>query len=455
MNRKYIKGFTLVELLTVVAILGMLFLFVTPKLSSLIKNGGKTEKEILEVKVIDAAKEYADENVNFYNSFVNIGDENYVNLQDLIDKGLVDKEDVEKLDEFSRIKGVLDENDSIKFTIEYTNLNGELSGYTLASTYFNSLCNNASGCTDSTETNGLVKTNGTEIRYRGENPNNYVTFNDEVAGWRIIGIFDGRVKLIRNDSLGNFSWDTAPRTISSENDDGYFSFGLSDGPLGANGFELNQWGESGTYKGADLMRELNGDYLNTSLTENQYWFNGDDDEKTGVFNKDNVLKSTAQSLIGNATWYLGGGTIAYKSTTEEEYNAERSNNTCNESGFIGCKQYPSNDDKVVRTTTWTGKVGLMYPSDYAYASGKIGCLIDVDCYNLNWMPSGWTITPNPSGYDTVFSILEDPSGPLGYNFVKFDSYALQPVMVHPSVYLVSDVKVKGDGTISNPFVFAK
>ena len=131
MNRKYIKGFTLVELLTVVAILGMLFLFVTPKLSSLIKNGGKTEKEILEVKVIDAAKEYADENVNFYNSFVNIGDENYVNLQDLIDKGLVDKEDVEKLDEFSRIKGVLDENDSIKFTIEYTNLNGELSGYTL------------------------------------------------------------------------------------------------------------------------------------------------------------------------------------------------------------------------------------------------------------------------------------------------------------------------------------
>ena len=45
----------------------------------------------------------------------------------------------------------------------------------------------------------------TDYRYIGSSPNNYITFNDEV--WRIIGVFDGRIKIIRQDSLGNMSRD--------------------------------------------------------------------------------------------------------------------------------------------------------------------------------------------------------------------------------------------------------
>ena len=37
------------------------------------------------------------------------------------------------------------------------------------------------------------------IRYVGENPNNYVQFNNEL--WRIIGIFDNKLKIIRNDAI--------------------------------------------------------------------------------------------------------------------------------------------------------------------------------------------------------------------------------------------------------------
>ena len=37
------------------------------------------------------------------------------------------------------------------------------------------------------------------IRYIGENPNNYVQFNNEL--WRIIGIFDNKLKIIRNDAI--------------------------------------------------------------------------------------------------------------------------------------------------------------------------------------------------------------------------------------------------------------
>ena len=45
----------------------------------------------------------------------------------------------------------------------------------------------------------------TDYRYIGSSPNNYITFNNET--WRIIGVFDGRIKIIRQDSLGNMSRD--------------------------------------------------------------------------------------------------------------------------------------------------------------------------------------------------------------------------------------------------------
>ena len=39
--------------------------------------------------------------------------------------------------------------------------------------------------------------------YKGTNPNNYISFNGERAGWRIISIeSDGKVKIIRNNSIG-------------------------------------------------------------------------------------------------------------------------------------------------------------------------------------------------------------------------------------------------------------
>ena len=49
-----------------------------------------------------------------------------------------------------------------------------------------------------------------ECRYffTGANPNNYITFNDEKAGWRIISIeCDNTIKIIKNTSIGNIAWD--------------------------------------------------------------------------------------------------------------------------------------------------------------------------------------------------------------------------------------------------------
>lgn len=59
-----------------------------------------------------------------------------------------------------------------------------------------------------------------DYRYIGSIPNNYIQFNDEV--WRIIGVFpvEGengekveRVKIIREESIGNISWDTSKKSV--------------------------------------------------------------------------------------------------------------------------------------------------------------------------------------------------------------------------------------------------
>ena len=49
------------------------------------------------------------------------------------------------------------------------------------------------------------------IRYYGSNPNNYVSFNNEL--WRIIGVFGNNVKLVRKDILWSLSWDSSESSI--------------------------------------------------------------------------------------------------------------------------------------------------------------------------------------------------------------------------------------------------
>ncbi len=43
-------------------------------------------------------------------------------------------------------------------------------------------------------------------RFNGSNPNNYIKFNNET--YRIIGVIDGKVKLIKNDSIINVAFDS-------------------------------------------------------------------------------------------------------------------------------------------------------------------------------------------------------------------------------------------------------
>ena len=116
------KGFTLMELLAVVVILGITFLFIMPSVTSIMGLGERIEIELIEERVLSAAKEYVNNyDSTFYNSFYKEGDTNYVYKSDLINAGLIDKNEISKLNTFAGVKGELLKNDKIRYTVEYIN----------------------------------------------------------------------------------------------------------------------------------------------------------------------------------------------------------------------------------------------------------------------------------------------------------------------------------------------
>ena len=177
-------------------------------------------------------------------------------------------------------------------------------------------------------------TSDNNLRYVGANPCNYVTFNGEKAGWRIIGILNTpegqRMKLIRTNSLGNYSWDNKASGTGSS----------------TSKFGSNDWTDS-------TLKEVlnNGAYYNRTSGTCPYGQNG---ATTSCDFTSNGLTEAAKNQIDTITWKLGG-TASYTSSSNglasHWYTYER-----------GTTVYTG------RPTEWPGKVGLMYPSDYGYAT---------------------------------------------------------------------------------------
>ena len=114
------KGFTLIELLSVIIILGVIFIFIFPKLSSLISKGKKVNIDIIENKLVESTKEYAGKyNPRLIRKLVNEGDNYVVSGKRLVDSGLVEQDDIDSIENFSRMKCILDENEEVKCEIMY------------------------------------------------------------------------------------------------------------------------------------------------------------------------------------------------------------------------------------------------------------------------------------------------------------------------------------------------
>ena len=280
--------------------------------------------------------------------------------------------------------------------------------------------------------------------------------------WRIIGVMkdvdDGtgnkkdRVKIIRSISIGDYSWDTSESSING-------------------GLGVNEWSQ------ADLMKLLNPGYESETVGGSLYWnnksgtcYNGSENSTTSCDFTSTGIKVKLKNMIGNAVWNTGSnGTNDYTSSsnglTKHFYTYERSTNT----GKI-CTSGDYCTDTVSRTTTWTGKIGLMYPSDYGYAtSGGSGadratCLNKElsnwsdssvsDCKNNDWLFDNssyhqCTLAPHahPSQAHRTFSVL--------FNSSISSAAACNGFSVRPVVYLLPSVGVQsGDGSSGNPFILS-
>ena len=279
----------------------------------------------------------------------------------------------------------------------------------------------------------------TDYRYIGADPNNYVKFNDEL--WRIIGVFDTddgtgkvekRLKIIRNESIGDYSWDNKDTTTGAEN-----NYGKNEWTDARLNYLLNPGHESETNGGSLYWNRKSGTC-----------YKGQNNSTTSCDFTSTGLTDTAKSMIGDAKWYLGGSSTYNDVTPPMFYTRER-----------GTTVYSGH------STSWIGKVGLMYPSDYGYATSggsstnRNSCLAKElynwdssgysDCKNNDWMYNGniwqWTMSPRAGYSSDVFGV-----GSTGYvgDYIAYFAGAGRPV-----VYLKSTIKViSGSGTTSSPYI---
>ena len=255
------------------------------------------------------------------------------------------------------------------------------------------------------------------IRYIGANPNNYVYFNcndysnqsdSTCEKWRIIGVF-------KNMTKEDGSKEDLVKIIRDD----------SLGNIAWNSSNVNDWST------ASLQTTLNGTYYNGTYA-------------TGAFKNDST-----RNAIESVVWNLGGSSTYNDVTASMFYERER-----------GTTVYSG------RPTTWTGKIALMYPSDYGYATAggtttnRDYCLAkelynwdgsDVsDCKNNDYLFKSayiqWTLAPYSSSSDYAFYVL--PKGCV-YSFSGVHSTA----GVRPAAYLKSSISITdvGIGTAESPF----
>ena len=254
------------------------------------------------------------------------------------------------------------------------------------------------------------------IRYIGANPNNYVYFNcsdysnqsdSTCEKWRIIGVF-------KNMNKEDGSKEDLVKIIRDD----------SLGNISWASNFANDWST------ATLQTTLNGEYYNGTYA-------------TGALKND-----TTRNAIESVVWNLGGSSTYNDVTSSMFYERERG--TTVSSG---------------RPTTWTGKIGLMYPSDYGYATSggsttdRATCLAKElynwngsgvsDCKNIDYLFKSaytqWTLAPRSSVSGDAFYV--------GTEGCVDDASVSNTLWVRPAAYLKSDILLSGvgDGSSNSPY----
>ena len=299
----------------------------------------------------------------------------------------------------------------------------EITSITLAD-YVKSLYTGTQGANNVYYHNSSL-TNGAgdnSYRYAGANPNNYVCFGTDASTcltdnlYRIIGVFDDKVKLIK--------YDYATKTLLG-----------TDGDY--NGIYIY---DSSNYKGE--LTTINRYYWNLSK-QNNTWSESNLNKVNLNTNFINNIGTKWANKIATTTWKVGGNTSAnlMDSISSVVYLNEIVN--------------PVSTNTTDNKTEYTSKIGLMYVSDYGFAAAPNAWTTTLYNYDnatsTNWMYMGlyeWTISRHANYPNIAFYVDNDGKVDYGDVYSEGHSYG-----VRPSFNLSSSITyVSGSGSANDPIV---
>jgi len=244
--------------------------------------------------------------------------------------------------------------------------------------------------------------------YKGSNPNNYITFNNET--WRILSVEnDGTLKIMRKDNIGAKTFDSKGLRDSTSNGVGGTYCATSN--YGCNAWSVSENFVNGTNSGtvlkdAELNTYLNNDYYNT-------------------------LNSESQNLIQPHKWGVGPVT---------NNNTDLSAQIVSENGTI-----------------WNGRIGMITVSEFLRANTnteqcgdfKLNNTNKTTCKKTNYIvPSTgylWIISPCLNSVSNVFRVYSS-----GYLY-SHGSTMTDTRVVYPIIYLIPNITLSGEGTEANPY----
>lgn len=222
----------------------------------------------------------------------------------------------------------------------------------------------------STDTTNLASDHS-NIRYIGANPKNYISFNNEL--WRIIGVFDGKVKIIRTTPYNN-----TPYTFYDGSDSG----------------------TNTKFENATIKTKLNDEFFYT-------------------------LNQKYRLMVKEGTWNVGGLNTWSWQVAETAYTTEKSTTLKANVGLISAIDYVYAIGGSKRTTciesTHIGSVSSCSSDNWLFPYAN---------------PSGiWTINEftGSSGY----TLVVDTSGNIAPNGIQYTSSAYPVVYLDETVGFTS------------------
>ena len=272
-----------------------------------------------------------------------------------------------------------------------------------------------------------VTDNNTEqYRYQGNNPNNYVSFNNQL--WRIIGYVPVclEVSPVTEDTTINgvsfkqgeaqcTKWENRVKIIKAD-------------PIGAYAYNKSSYSSSNpiVWIGSTVQGLLNSCYLGKKDGCSKYCYAYSTTQGVCNYSQNGINENDSYGNMIESVYYNTGMAGSYSLSSSNFYAKE-----------------------IAKQTSENTSIGLMYASDFGYAiSGYTGNLGYSSAYSQmvnNWLfgqSYEWTMTA-PRSSNPVYV---DYYGGLNSDSASYGS------AVRPVLYLQSNInKISGDGTEGNPY----